>query len=52
MTNKPIKERAAVAFAKLPEIGKEYIEGYMRGVLMAYEHISEKAAVVAEQKSA
>ncbi|MDD3230973.1 MAG: hypothetical protein PHE09_17430 [Oscillospiraceae bacterium] len=43
MTNKSIRERTTIAFTKLPQTGKEYIEGYMRGVLMAYEHMKEEA---------
>ncbi|MCH4239508.1 MAG: hypothetical protein LKF71_04485 [Oscillospiraceae bacterium] len=53
MTDKPIKERTAIAFTKLPQAGKDYMEGYMRGVLMAYEHMREKSPVnVAEKKTA
>lgn len=37
MTNKSIKELSAEAFTKLSAAGKNYIEGYMRGYLMAHQ---------------
>lgn len=49
---KSIKERASIAFTQMPEAGKEYIEGYMRGVLMVYEHMKEKEAQQSEKQPA
>lgn len=52
MASQEIRERTAIAFTKLPQAGKDYIEGYMRGLLMAYEHMNEKETQQPEKQSA
>jgi hypothetical protein len=37
MTNQSIKERSAEEFTRLSAAGKAFVEGYMRGYLMAYQ---------------
>lgn len=53
MASQAIMERTATAFVKIPaSSGKEYVEGFARGVLMAYEHMKEKETQQSEKQPA